>query len=54
MEPFGQDACFHSLSLAHIDFYRACVVDGLGHVVHENLFAVKSEDEPWDDIDLDK
>jgi len=44
MEPFGQGACFHSLSHdepARIDFYRARVVDGLGHVVHENLFAVE-------------
>ena len=48
MEPFGLGACFHSLSHdepARIDFYRARVVDGLGRIVHENLFAVEiSED----------
>ena len=47
LEPFGQGACFHSLSHeepARIDFYRARVVDGLGHVVHENLFAVEIRD----------
>jgi len=45
MEPFGQGACFHSLSHsepARIDFYRARVVDGLGRIVHENLFAVET------------
>ena len=44
MEPFGQGACFHSLSHeepARIDFFRARVVDGLGHIVHENLFALE-------------
>ncbi len=48
MEPFGRGACFHSLAHdapARIDFYRARVVDGLGHVVHENLFAVEIRDE---------
>src|SRR5208337_2260108 len=40
-------ACF--FSLAHevptrIDFYRARVVDGLGHVVHERIFAVEVAD----------
>ncbi len=43
-EPFGKGACFYSLqhdSPARIDFYRARVVDGLGHVIHERLFAVK-------------
>ncbi len=37
-------ACFYSLAHeapARIDFYRARVVDGLGHVVHERLFAVE-------------
>ncbi len=44
MEPFAHGACFHSLSHdepARIDFYRARVVDGLGRIVHENLFAVE-------------
>jgi len=44
VEPFGRGACFHSLSHdepARIDFYRARVVDGLGRIVHENLFAVE-------------
>jgi len=47
MEPFGQGACFHSLSHsepARIDFYRARVVDGLGRIVHENLFAVETRE----------
>lgn len=37
-------ACLYSLSHetpARIDFYRARVVDGLGRVVHERLFAVE-------------
>lgn len=50
-EPFKQGACFHSLAHAapaRIDFYRARVVDGLGHVIHERLFAVElpSDGEP--------
>ncbi|MEW6441834.1 MAG: helicase-related protein [bacterium] len=43
-ESFGKGACFHSLQHqepSRIDFYRARVVDGLGHVVHERLFAVE-------------
>jgi superfamily II DNA or RNA helicase len=43
-DPFKQGACFHSLaheSPARLDFYRARVVDGLGHVIHERLFAVE-------------
>jgi len=43
-EPFQRGACFYSLAHtapARIDFYRARVVDGLGHVVHERLFAVE-------------
>lgn len=44
----GQGATFHSLAHdqpVRIDFYRARVVDGLGQVVHEWLFAVEiSED----------
>jgi len=44
MESFGKGACFHSVQhseACRIDFYRARVVDGLGHVVHERLFAVE-------------
>ncbi len=44
LKPFGEGACFHSLAHAEparIDFYRARVVDGLGRIVHENLFAVE-------------
>jgi len=40
----GKGASFHSLqheAPARIDFYRARVVDGLGHVIHERLFAVE-------------
>jgi superfamily II DNA or RNA helicase len=43
-ETFGKGACFYSLqhqSLARMDFYRARVVDGLGQVIHERLFAVE-------------
>ncbi len=41
---FGKGATFHSLrheGPARIDFYRARVVDGLGQVIHERLFAVE-------------
>ncbi len=41
---FGKGACFYSLgheTPARIDVYRARVVDGLGHVVHERMFAVE-------------
>ncbi len=44
-EAFGKGACFHSLQHeepSRIDFYRARVVDGLGQVVHERLFAVET------------
>src|SRR5208337_751897 len=46
-EDFKKGACF--FSLAHevpvrIDFYRARVVDGLGQVVHERMFAVEVAD----------
>jgi len=37
-------ACFYSLAYdapSRVDFYRARVVDGLGHVVHERLFALE-------------
>jgi len=43
-EAFGGGACFYSLQHeepSRIDFYRARVVDGLGHVVHERLFVVE-------------
>jgi len=41
---FADGACFYSLeeeTAARIDFYRASIVDGLGDVIHERLFAVK-------------
>ena len=43
-EAFTKGACFHSLaheSPARLDLYRARVVDGLGHVIHERLFIVE-------------
>ncbi len=43
-EVFGKGSCFYSLQHekpSRIDFYRARVVDGLGHIVHERLFAVE-------------
>ncbi|MEA3245628.1 MAG: DUF3883 domain-containing protein, partial [Gemmatimonadota bacterium] len=43
----AKGATFHSLqheAPARIDFYRARVVDGLGHVVHERLFAAEIGD----------
>ena len=46
-EFFATGACFHSLAHdapARLDFYRARVVDGLGHVIHERLFAVELTD----------
>jgi hypothetical protein len=44
LDTMGTGATFHSLQHdrpARIDFYRARVVDGLGQVVHERLFAVE-------------
>ncbi len=44
LNAFGKGACFYSLQHnqpARIDFYRARVVDGLGQVIHERLFAVE-------------
>ena len=41
---FATGACFHSLdhdAPARLDFYRARVVDGLGHVIHERLLVVE-------------
>ena len=43
-DAFARGACFHSLNHdapARLDFYRARVVDGLGHVIHERLFTVE-------------
>ncbi|MEW6107484.1 MAG: helicase-related protein, partial [Bacillota bacterium] len=48
LEVFGKGATFYSLqhdAPARIDFYRARVVDGLGHVIHERLFAVEVSDD---------
>ncbi len=44
LDALGTGATFHSLqheSPARIDFYRGRVVDGLGQVIHERLFAVE-------------
>ncbi len=44
LETFSQGATFYSLrhdAPARLDFYRARVVDGLGNVIHERLFAVE-------------
>ncbi len=44
---FAKGACFHSLAHdapARLDFYRARVVDGLGRIIHERLFAVELTD----------
>ncbi|RJP35128.1 MAG: DUF3883 domain-containing protein [Candidatus Omnitrophota bacterium] len=41
---FPMGACFYSLrheSPSRIDFYRARIVDGLGNIIHERLFAVE-------------
>ena len=46
-DSFATGACFHSLAHdapARLDFYRARIVDGLGHVVHERLLAVELDD----------
>lgn len=47
LDTLGKGATFYSLQhdcAARIDFYRARVVDGLGHVVHERQFAVETAD----------
>jgi hypothetical protein len=47
-ESLQKGACFHSLrheASSRIDFYRARVVDGLGDVIHERLFAVEMDEE---------
>jgi superfamily II DNA or RNA helicase len=44
LDVFRKGATFHSLQHerpARVDFYRARIVDGLGQVVHERLFAVE-------------
>ena len=44
VDAFGKGACFYSIQHdqpARLDFYRARVVDGLGQVIHERLFAVE-------------
>jgi len=44
LEVLAKGAAFHSLQHegpARVDFYRARVVDGLGQVIHERLFAVE-------------
>lgn len=43
-EPLAKGACFYSLkhdAPSRLDFYRARVVDGLGHIIHEQLFVVE-------------
>ncbi len=43
-DAFAKGACFQSLAHdapARLDFYRARVVDGLGHVIHERLLTVE-------------
>lgn len=43
-EEFGKGACFYSLQHempARLDFYRARIVDGMGQIIHERLFAVE-------------
>ena len=43
-QAFAKGACFHSLeheTPARLDFYRARIVDGLGHIIHERLFTVE-------------
>ena len=47
-DAFAKGACFHSLeheAPARLDFYRARVVDGLGHVIHERLFSVEQPED---------
>lgn len=48
LDALSKGATFHSLQHeqpARIDFYRARVVDGLGQVMHERLFAVEITDD---------
>ncbi|MEW6367752.1 MAG: helicase-related protein [Acidobacteriota bacterium] len=44
VDSFSMGACFYSVQNdqpSRIDFYRARVVDGLGQIIHERLFAVE-------------
>ena len=43
-DAFSRGACFHSLAHeapSRLDIYRARIVDGLGHVIHERLFSLE-------------
>lgn len=43
----NKGACFYSLQHevpARLDFYRARIVDGLGHTIHERLFIIEIQD----------
>ena len=45
--PFASGACFYSLrhaSPTRLDFFRARVVDGLGHTIHGRLFVAELDD----------
>ena len=46
-DAFASGACFHSLDHdvpTRLDFYRARIVDGLAHVIREQLFTVEIKD----------
>jgi len=46
-DAWAAGACFYSVELdapARIDFYRGRVVDGMGHTIHERLFAIRIAD----------
>lgn len=43
-DALASGACYYSLEAEipfRVDFYRARIVDGIGHIVHERLFAVQ-------------
>lgn len=43
-DTFGKGACYYSLQHdlpSRLDFYRARIVDGLGQVIHERIFAIE-------------
>jgi len=45
-DQLAEGATFYALEVStpvRIDFYRAKIVDGLGHAIHERLFAVESD-----------
>ena len=47
-DALAKGACFYSLEHdvpARLDFYRARVVDGLGHTIHERLFTLELKDD---------